>query len=87
MSIISCPLPKQSPWLNAIEPKWVHGKRKVVEPEGLPEAYELADRATGFVVSSIVRITSICPFPKMLPEHALGYRIDVCALHGESEGR
>jgi transposase len=23
-------------------------------------------------VSSIVRITSICPFPKMLPEHALG---------------
>ena len=26
----------------------------------------------GFVGSSIVRITSICPFPKMLPEHALG---------------
>jgi hypothetical protein len=42
--IISCLLPKQSPWLNAIEPKWVHGKRKVVEPEGLPEAYEFADR-------------------------------------------
>ena len=34
--IISCFLPKQSPWLNAIEPKWVHGKRKVVEPEGDP---------------------------------------------------
>ena len=33
--IVSCLLPKQSPWLNAIEPKWVHGKRKVVEPEGL----------------------------------------------------
>jgi Cation transporter/ATPase, N-terminus/DDE superfamily endonuclease len=42
--IISCLLPKQSPWLNAIEPKWVHGKRKVVEPEGLLGAYELADR-------------------------------------------
>jgi transposase len=27
--IVSCLLPKQSPWLNAIEPKWVHGKRKV----------------------------------------------------------
>ena len=26
-------LPKQSPWLNAIEPKWIHGKRKVTEPE------------------------------------------------------
>jgi hypothetical protein len=42
--IVSCLLPKQSPWLNAIEPKWVHGKRKVVEPDGLLEAYELADR-------------------------------------------
>ncbi len=42
--IVSCLLPKQSPWLNAIEPKWVHGKRKVVEPEGLLGAYELADR-------------------------------------------
>ncbi len=42
--IMSCLLPKQSPWLNAIEPKWVHGKRKVVEPEGLLGAYELADR-------------------------------------------
>jgi hypothetical protein len=43
--IVSCLLPKQSPWLNAIEPKWVHGKRKVVEPKGDPlGAYELADR-------------------------------------------
>jgi hypothetical protein len=42
--IVSCLLPKKSPWLNAMEPKWVHGKRKVVEPEGLLGAYELADR-------------------------------------------
>jgi transposase len=42
--IVSCLPPKQSPWLNAIEPKWVHGKRKVVEPDGLLGAYELADR-------------------------------------------
>ena len=42
--IVSCLLPKQSPWLNAIEPKWVHAKRKVVEPGGLLGAYELADR-------------------------------------------
>ena len=42
--IVSCLLPKQSPWLNAIEPKWVHGKRKVVEPDGVLGAYELADR-------------------------------------------
>ena len=40
-------LPKQSPWLNAIEPKWIHGKRKVTEPERLLGAYELADRVCG----------------------------------------
>jgi hypothetical protein len=44
MRIVSCVLPKKSPWLNAIEPKWVHGKRKVVEPDGLLDAHELADR-------------------------------------------
>jgi hypothetical protein len=42
--IVSCLLPKQSPWLNAIEPKWVHGKRKVVEFDGVLGSYELADR-------------------------------------------
>jgi DDE superfamily endonuclease len=45
--IVSCLLPKQSPWLNAMEPKWVHGKRKVVEPDGLLGTYELADRVCG----------------------------------------
>jgi hypothetical protein len=42
--IVTCLLPKKSPWLNAIEPKWVHGKRRVVEPDGLLDAHELADR-------------------------------------------
>ncbi len=47
--IVSCVLPKKGPWLNAIEPKKrVHGKRKVVEPEGLLGAYdELTDRVCG----------------------------------------
>ena len=45
--IVPCLLPKKSPWLNPIEPKWIHGKRKVVEPEGLLGAYELADRVCG----------------------------------------
>ena len=26
-------LPSKSPWLNNIEPKWVHGKRAVAEPD------------------------------------------------------
>jgi transposase len=42
--IISCLLPKKSPWLNPIEPKWMHGKRKVVEADGLLSAHELAER-------------------------------------------
>ena len=25
-------LPKKSPWLNPIEPLWLHAKRKIVEP-------------------------------------------------------
>ena len=29
---------------DPMEPKWIHGRRKVVEPEGLLGAYELAER-------------------------------------------
>jgi transposase len=42
--IVVCLLPKRSPWLNPIEPKWVHGKRRVMEAAGLLTARELADR-------------------------------------------
>ncbi len=42
--ILVCPLPIKSPWLNPIEPKWLHGKRRVVEPERILSAQELADR-------------------------------------------
>ena len=45
--IVRCLLPTKSPWLNPIEPKWIHGKRKVTEPERLLGAYELADRVCG----------------------------------------
>jgi hypothetical protein len=37
-------LPKKSSRLNAIDPKWIQGKCRVVEPEGLLGAYELAER-------------------------------------------
>jgi transposase len=42
--IVPCLLPTKSPWLNAIEPQWIDGKRKVVEPERLLGAYELSER-------------------------------------------
>jgi len=42
--ILPCFLPTKSPWLNPIEPKWVHGKRAVVEPDELLSAQQLAER-------------------------------------------
>jgi len=31
--ILACRLPRKSPWLNPMEPKWVHGKRAIVAPD------------------------------------------------------
>jgi len=45
--ILLCYLPVKSPWLNPIEPKWVHGKRKVLEPDRTLSAQELVDRVCG----------------------------------------
>jgi len=42
--ILVCFLPSKSPWLNPIEPKWMHGKRAIVEPERVLPADELAKR-------------------------------------------
>jgi transposase len=42
--IVACPLPIKSPWLNPIEPKWVHGKKRVVEPARLLTMDELETR-------------------------------------------
>jgi hypothetical protein len=42
--ILPCPLPTKSPWLNPIEPKWIHGQRKIVEPARLLAASEIEDR-------------------------------------------
>ncbi len=42
--IVPCLLPVKSPWLNPIEPKWVHGKRRIVEPARLLTARELEAR-------------------------------------------
>jgi transposase len=46
--IIPCWLPTKSPWLNRIEPKWVHGKRAIVEPARLLTAQELRQRVCDY---------------------------------------
>ena len=42
--LVICPLPIKSPWLNPIEPPWAHTKRRIVEPDRLLPAAELAAR-------------------------------------------
>jgi hypothetical protein len=42
--IVGCRLPSKSPWLNPIEPRWTHGKRRVVEPARLLSAGERIER-------------------------------------------
>jgi transposase len=42
--ILVCRLPVYSPWLNPIEPVWMHSKRRVVEPHRTLSAFELAER-------------------------------------------
>jgi transposase len=42
--ILKCFLPIKSPWLNPIEPQWVHGKRAIVEPTRTLTAAEVIHR-------------------------------------------
>ena len=42
--ILVCFLPIKSPWLNPIEPKWTHGKRRIVEPNATLSKQDLANR-------------------------------------------
>lgn len=56
--IVPCFLPSKSPWLNPIEPKWVHAKRRVVEPARLLTATDLEDRVYGaFAVTPTDHLT------------------------------
>jgi hypothetical protein len=46
--LIACRLPSKSPWLHPIAPKWVHGKRAVVEPARVLTAQEVAERVCAY---------------------------------------
>jgi hypothetical protein len=61
---------KKSPWLNAIEPQWIHSKRARLQSPR--DCLELLSSPTESAGSSVVRITSISPFPRRSPECALG---------------
>lgn len=42
--LLICPLPIKSPWLNPIEPKWLHAKRRILEPDRALSINELTQR-------------------------------------------
>lgn len=42
--LLVCPLPSKSPWLNNIEPKWVHGKKNTLEKQRTLSAHETKQR-------------------------------------------
>jgi DDE superfamily endonuclease len=46
--IVACSLPIKAPWLNPIEPKWVHGKRAIVEPGRKLTGEEVVQRVCGY---------------------------------------
>ncbi len=46
--IVACLLPVKSPWLNPIEPHWLHGKRAVLEAERLLPAAEVEPRVYAY---------------------------------------
>lgn len=52
--LIICRLPSKSPWLNPIEPKWVHGKRAVAEPTRLLPMSELMERVCAYYQCDLI---------------------------------
>lgn len=46
--ILACELPSKSPWLNPIEPKWLHGKRAVCEPDGTLTPEDVVERVHAY---------------------------------------
>lgn len=42
--LLACQLPIKAPWLNPIEPCWVHGKRAILEPDRKLTAAEVKER-------------------------------------------
>ena len=52
--IVPCFLPTKSPWLNPIEPTWVHGKRRIAEPARLLTAAEVEERVCAVFACPVV---------------------------------
>lgn len=54
LRILKCFLPIKSPWLNPIEPRWVHAKRSIVEPTGILSSSDLISRVCSYFNNPIL---------------------------------
>ena len=54
LRLLVCRLPVKSPWLNPIEPKWIHGKQAIVEPHRKLTAQELKTRVCDYFDCSLL---------------------------------
>ena len=63
--ILVCYLPVKSPWLNPMEPQWVHSKRAIVEPTRLLSAQEVAERVCSYLCSYLCSYHG-CPHEPLL---------------------
>jgi hypothetical protein len=61
-------LPKKSPWLNAMEPKWIHGKRRWLSPTVCSAPPSCPSESARL---SPARTTNVYSFPKMSADRAL----------------
>ena len=52
-------LPKKSPWLNPIEPMWIHAKRKIVEPDKKLTETEVVRRVSAVFNNPILPLLTI----------------------------
>jgi hypothetical protein len=68
--IVSCLLPKQSPWLNSIEPKWV--LMASARSWSSMDCWARMNWPTGCAGRSVVLTTSISPSHRRSLDHALG---------------
>jgi transposase len=52
--LLKCFLPIKSPWLNPIEPRWVHAKRSIVEPINVLSSNDLISRVCSYFNNPIL---------------------------------
>lgn len=54
--ILKCFLPIKSPWLNPIEPRWVHAKRSIVEPTKVLSSSDLISRVCSYFDNPVLAL-------------------------------